>query len=178
MFKDHREDSGLLWRVEPICKVLTTEYGVSISRSGYYGHKKSPPSNRSIKDARLKDKILKIYEENYSCYGILKMWHALRNDGEKVARCTVARLMSELGIKGAVRGKVKRTTIAGKNIRCAEDLVRRNFNADQPNELWVADFTYISTWEGWCYSAFVIDVFARRIIGYAVSTRMLSLIHI
>lgn len=133
---------------------------------------KSPPSNRSIKDARLKDKILKIYEENYSCYGILKMWHALRNDGEKVARCTVARLMSELGIKGAVRGKVKRTTIAGKNIRCAEDLVRRNFNADQPNELWVADFTYISTWEGWCYSAFVIDVFARRIIGYAVSTRM------
>ena len=172
MFKDHREDSGLLWRVEPICKVLTTEYGVSISRSGYYGHKKSPPSNRSIKDARLKDKILKIYEENYSCYGILKMWHALRNDGEKVARCTVARLMSELGIKGAVRGKVKRTTIAGKNIRCAEDLVRRNFNADQPNELWVADFTYISTWEGWCYSAFVIDVFARRIIGYAVSTRM------
>ena len=103
MFKDHREDSGLLWRVEPICKVLTTEYGVSISRSGYYGHKKSPPSNRSIKDARLKDKILKIYEENYSCYGILKMWHALRNDGEKVARCTVARLMSEPGNRGSLR---------------------------------------------------------------------------
>ena len=100
------------------------------------------------------------------------MWHTLLNEGEKVARCTVERLMKDLDIKGAVRGKIKRTTIAVKAGVNAEDLVRRNFSSTAPNKLWVADFTYISTWEGWCYTAFVVDVFARRIIGHSVSTQM------
>jgi putative transposase len=100
------------------------------------------------------------------------MWHALLNAGEEVARCTVERLMNRLGLRGAVRGKVKRTTIAGKNTNFAEDLVKRKFDAPAPDKLWVADFTYVPTRTGWCYTAFITDVFARTIIGYNVSTRM------
>ena len=104
--------------------------------------------------------------------GANKIWHALLNEGEKVARCTTERLMKGMGLCGRCRGKIKRTTMAGENARSSEDLVRRSFWAAAPNRLWVADFTYISTWEGWCYTAFITDVFARRIIGWAVSTRM------
>jgi putative transposase len=117
-------------------------------------------------------RITAIYEENYSCYGILKMWRSLLNEGEETARCTVERLMKRLGLRGAVRGKVKRTTIAGKGVRCAEDLVKRKFDASEPNKLWVADFTYVPTRTGWCYVALVTDVFARTIVGHSVSTRM------
>lgn len=161
-----------MWRVEPICRVLTKEVGIKISPSGYYAFKKRQPSAREVRDQELKDKITTIFEENFFCYGVLKMYHALLNDGEDVGRERVRRLMRELGLRGAVRGKVKRTTIAGDKVISAEDLVRRNFWASAPNKLWVADFTYVSTWEGWCYVAFIIDVFARRIVGYDVSTRM------
>jgi putative transposase len=172
LFRSYRDGNGLMWRVEPICRVLTKHCGVSVSPSCYYDFKSRAPSARAERDRRLKERIVAIYEENYRCYGVLKIWHALLNDGEDVARCTVARLMRELGLKGAVRGKVKRTTIAGSNAASAEDLVRRNFDAPAPNRLWVADFTYVSTWEGWCYTALVIDVFARRLLGYCVSTQM------
>jgi putative transposase len=152
--------------------VLREEYGVPISESGYYAFKSRKPSRRSERDEYLKTKIIQIYEDNYSCYGVRKVWHELLNEGERVARCTVNRLMKELGIAGAVRGKIKRTTISDASIITAEDLVNRNFNAEAPNTLWVADFTYVSTWAGWCYVALVVDVFARRIVGYRVSTRM------
>jgi Transposase and inactivated derivatives len=161
-----------MWRVEPICKVLNNEVGIQMSSSGYYAFKSRIPSIRKTRDKELKEKITEIYEENFSCYGVVKMWHTLLNDGESVGRERVRRLMRELGLRGAVRGKIKRTTIAGDKVISAEDLVKRNFFANAPNRLWVADFTYVSTWEGWCYVAFIIDVFARRIVGYDVSTSM------
>jgi putative transposase len=172
MFKVYREKEGLLWRVEPICTVLSMQYGVKISPSGYYAFKKRGPSLRARSDERLKERILSMWEENYSCWGAKKTWRKLLGKGECVARCTVERLMRDLSIRGLYWHKKKRTTIAGDNAKCAEDLVNRNFYAPLPNRLWVADFTYVSTWEGWCYTAFVTDVFARNIIGWAVSSRM------
>ena len=171
MFKGSK-DGGLLWRVEPICKVLTNEVGIPISKSGYYAHKTRKPSARRLRDEDLKPKIAKLYADNFYCYGVTKMCHTLQNDGEAVGREHVRRLMRELGLKGSVRGKIKRTTIAGDKVMNADDLVKRNFFASAPNKLWVAAFTYVSTWEGWCYVAFVIDVFGRTIVGYDVSTRM------
>jgi putative transposase len=172
MFKEHRENEGLLWRVEPICEVLNKQYGIKVSSSGYYAFKKRKPSFRTREDERLKALILEIWEKNYSCWGVQKTWRELRRGGENVARCTVERLMRELEIRGLHRSRVKRTTIAGKHAKSADDLVGRNFCASTPNAIWVADFTYVSTWEGWCYTAFVTDVFARRILGWAVSARM------
>jgi putative transposase len=172
MHKGFKEPGGLMWRVEPMLAVIKGQYGISLSPSGYYAYKKRTPSARSLRDKKLKEKILGIYEENRSCYGVRKIWHALLNEGADVGREHVARLMREMGLKGARRLKAVRTTIAGKNAKSAEDLIRRNFYADAPNRVWVADFTYVSTWEGWCYVAFVIDVFARMIVGYDVSVRM------
>ena len=161
-----------MWHVEPICEVLTNHYGVKISSSGFYAFKNRSTSLRSQRDKHLKVLIDKIWKENYCCWGAKKVWRSLLNKGEPVARCTVERLMKEMGLRGLVRGKVKKTTIAGDSAKRPEDLVKRSFSARAPNKLWVADFTYISTWEGWCYTAFVTDVFARRIIGWAVSSRM------
>jgi putative transposase len=161
-----------MWRVEPICEVLTKNCGVPVSPSCYYAFKHRGKSAREIEDERLSARIAAIYEKNYSCYGVRKVWRTLLNAGERVARCTVERLMKRLGLRGAARGKVKRTTIAGKKANLAEDLVKRNFDAPAPDKLWVADFTYVSTSGGWCYTAFITDVFARTIVGYNVSTRM------
>jgi len=112
------------------------------------------------------------YDENYRCYGARKMWLHLRQAGHEVARCTVERLMQALGLQGARRGKVKRTTIANPAAARAKDLVGRDFAPLAPNRLWVADFTYVSTLAGWVYVAFVIDAYARRILGWKVSTSM------
>ncbi len=112
------------------------------------------------------------YDENYCCYGARKMWLHLRQAGHEVARCTVERLMRELGLVGVLRGKAKRTTIPDPAAARATDLVRRNFAPSAPNRLWVADFTYVSTLAGWVYVAFVIDAYARRILGWKVSTSM------
>jgi putative transposase len=172
LFHTHRENDGLIWRVEPLCKVLTGGYGVQISESGYYAYKHRGKSARLKRDEALGEKITRIFNGNYQCYGIRKVWRTLLNEGEAVARCTVERLMKQLGLRGVVRGKVKRTTIAGDKVSCAQDLVKRDFNANTPNSLWVADFTYISTWVGWVYVAFILDVFARRIVGYCVSALM------
>lgn len=171
-FRNYREDTGLMWHVEPICEVLTNHYGVKISSSGFYAFKNRSTSLRSQRDKHLKVLIDKIWKENYCCWGAKKVWRSLLNKGEPVASCTVERLMKEMGLRGLVRGKVKKTTIAGDSAKRPEALVKRSFSAREPNKLWVADFTYISTWEGWCYTAFVTDVFARRIIGWAVSSRM------
>ena len=168
----HREGGGLMWRVEPICEALTKNYGVSVSPSCYYAFKHRGKSARQLEDERLSARIAYIYEANYRCYGVRKVWRSLLNEGERVARCTVERLMKRLGLRGAVRGKAKRTAIAGKHANLAEDLVKRKFDAPKPDHLWVADFTYVPTGSGWCYTAFITDVFARTIVGYDVSTRM------
>jgi putative transposase len=131
----YREGNGLIWRVEPICETLSRGYGIPISPSGYYAYKHRGHSVRKTEDSRLKERINAIYEENYSCYGVRKIWRALRNEGERVTRCTVERLMKLSGLRGAVRGGVKRTTVAGKNVNLAGDLVKRKFDAPAPDRL-------------------------------------------
>jgi putative transposase len=171
-FRAYREDCGLMWRAGPICEVLTKNYGVPVSASGYHAFRNRGKSARQIRDERLIARIEAVYGANYSCYGVRKMWRALLREGGTAARCTVERLMKRPGLRGAVRGKAKRTTVAGKNANLAEDLVKRKFDAPKPDKLWVAGFTYVPTRTGWCHTAFVIDVFARNIAGYNVSTRM------
>jgi len=117
-------------------------------------------------------KIQQVWQANMQVYGADKVWHQMRREGVSVARCTVERLMKRLGLQGARRGKVVRTTVADKALPCPLDRVNRQFKADRPNQLWVSDFTYVSTWQGWLYVAFVIDVYARRIVGWRVSSSM------
>ena len=116
--------------------------------------------------------IERVWEANMQVYGAVKVWRQLGREGMAVARCTVERLMQQQGLRGVVRGKVVRTTISDHNAPCPLDRVNRQFRAERPNQLWVSDFTYVSTWQGWLYVAFVIDVFARRIVGWRVSRSM------
>jgi putative transposase len=131
-----------------------------------------------VRDEQLKPRIAAAHAANYGVYGARKVWLTLNRergvDEPPVARCTVERLMAELGLTGAVRGKVKRTTISDPKVAKPHDLVDRNFRPLAPDRLWVADFTYVSTWSGWCYTAFVIDAYARRILGWSVATNMIS----
>jgi transposase InsO family protein len=161
---DHREEYG----VEPICNVLP------IAPSTYYEHcaRRVNPELRSARekrDAELEVHILRIWKENFCVYGVRKMWRQLKREGHDVARCTVARLMRKLGLEGAVRGRTFKTTIPDDLAHRPADLVHRNFTATRPNQLWVADLTYVATWAGFVYVAFVIDVFARRVVGWRVS---------
>ena len=116
--------------------------------------------------------ISRTWERNYRVYGARKIWHQMRRDNKPIARCTVERLMRKLGIQGVRRGKKVRTTYPDKNAQCPLDLVNRQFTVDKPNKLWVADFTYVSTWQGWLYIAFVIDAFKNRIVGWRASSHM------
>ena len=157
--------------VEPICKQLP------IAPSLYYEHKareaqpeRLPP--RLKRDRELAPEIGRVYEENYEVYGARKVWRQLGRENIVVARCTVERLMRSLGLQGVVRGRKCRTTIADDGAERPLDRVNRQFVAMRPNELWVADFTYVATWSGFVYAAFVIDVFARRIIGWRVARSM------
>ena len=136
----HRDDDGLRWGVESICSVLT-EHGCPIAPSTYYEHLARTPSVRDRRDEQLKTEITRVHEANFGVYGARKVWLALNREGISVARCTVERLMRELGLHGARRGKVKRTTISDPAASRAADLVQRRFNPDAPNVLWVADFT-------------------------------------
>jgi transposase InsO family protein len=161
---DHREAYG----VEPICKVLP------IAPSTYYRHaaRQADPSLRSPRakrDELLGEQIDRVWAENFKVYGARKMWRQLRREGEPVARCTVERLMTQMGLRGVIRGKGMKTTISDKDAACPLDHVNRQFHAERPNRLWVSDFTYVSTWQGFVYVAFVIDTFARRIVGWKVS---------
>jgi putative transposase len=161
---DHRAAHG----VEPICKVLP------IAPSTYHAHasqRRDPEklSARAKRDISLCEKIRRIHAENFGVYGARKVWRQLMREGESVARCTVERLMRRLGLVGAVRGKPVKTTIGDKAAPCPQDKVNRQFRVDRPNALWVADFTYVATWTGFVYVAFVVDVFARRIVGWRVS---------
>jgi len=161
---DHRGAYG----VEPICKVLP------IAPSTYYAHvaQRLDPSKRSARaqrDAALRPQIARIFAENFEVYGARKVWRQMMREGFDVARCTVERLMQGMGLAGAIRGKPVRTTIPDKASPCPLDRVNRVFYAPAPNRLWLSDFTYVSTWSGFVYVAFVIDAYARRIVGWRVS---------
>jgi putative transposase len=158
---DHREAYG----VEPICRVLP------IAPSTYHDHtaKRRDParlSARAQRDAGLEIEVRRVFAENFHVYGMRKVWRQLRREGFDVARCTVARLMREMGLEGAIRGKPIRTTVSDKAAPCPLDKVNRQFRAPAPNMLWLSDFTYVSTWAGFVYVAFVIDAYARRIVGW------------
>jgi putative transposase len=161
---DHRGTYG----VEPICRMLR------IAPSTYHAHiaqraDLAKASARVRQDRVLMDQIRRVHAANFGVYGARKVWRQLAREGVVVARCTVERLMRRIGLRGAVRGKETRTTIADKATPCPADKVNRQFRAPHPNALWVSDFTYVATWQGFVYVAFVIDVFARRIVGWRVS---------
>ncbi len=160
----HRDVYG----VEPICRVLP------IAPSTYRAHaarRRSPDlaPAREKRDRALAPEVRRVFEENFSVYGARKVWRQLRREGFEVARCTVERLMRAMGLEGAVRGRKVRTTVADRSAPCPEDRVNRQFRAPRPNALWLADFTYVASWAGFVYVAFVIDAFARRIVGWRVS---------
>ena len=159
------------WGVESICAGLA-ELGVQIAPSTYYAHLSRSPTKRQVRDGVLKSAIARIHADNYGVYGARKVWLALNREGLCVARCTVERLMGELGLSGAVRGKARRTTIADPTAPRPADLVGRRFAPPAPNRLWVADLTYVSTWSGFAYVAFVTDAYARRILGWRVAATM------
>jgi len=150
---------------------------LQIAPSGYRCHaarnrKPELRCARAKRDDELAIEIQAVWQANMQVYGADKVWHQMNREGTKVARCTVERLMKRLGLQGVRRGKVIRTTVPDKAAPCPLDRVNRQFKADRPNQLWVSDFTYVSTWQGWQYVAFVIDVFARRIVGWRVSSSM------
>lgn len=160
--------------VEPICRVLT-EHGVQIAPSGYCAFKKRVPSTRVVRDAELKAVIERVFFDRTKGRGLAgarKMWHLLRREGITVARCTVERLMRELGLQGARRGRRFVTTRPDEASTRAPDHVQRCFAAARPDQLWVVDFTYVPTWEGFGFTAFVTDVFSRRIVGWRTASRM------
>jgi putative transposase len=166
---ENREAYG----VEPICAV------VPIAPSTYYAHKareRDPTlrSRRAQREDGLRDEIQRVWKENFQVYGVRKVWRQLNREGKPVARCTVGRLMNDLGLHGAVRGKKFRTTIPDEAAERPLDLVQRDFTAAGPNRLWVSDLTYVATWRGFVYVAFVIDVFSRRVVGWRVSSSLRS----
>lgn len=165
---EHRDRFG---GVEPICRTLT-EHDCKIAPSTYYAHKKrlAVPSARTVRDTELKELIRQVHTDNYRVYGARKIWRELNRQGHAVARCTVERLMRELGIAGAVRGKRVITTIPDQQAERAPDRVDRDFVATAPNRCWVADFTHVTTWAGVVYVAFVVDTFSRRIVGWSAAT--------
>jgi putative transposase len=169
--KGFRVGDGLRWGVESICEVLT-EHGVKIAPSTYYDTVGRRPSRSEIRDEELKPQIRRVHQENFGVYGARKVWLQLNREGSQVARCTVERLMADLGLVGARRGTIKRTTIADAAAERARDLALRNFRPIAPDRLWVADITYVSTWSGWVYVAFVIDAYARRILGWRAGSTM------
>jgi hypothetical protein len=161
---DHRQAYG----VEPICKVLP------IAPSTYREHvaqrrDRAKLSARAQRDLKLKPEIARVFAENFAVYGVRKVWRQMMREGFPVARCTVARLMREMGLAGVIRGKPVRTTVSDKAAPCPLDHVNRQFHAPAPNRLWLSDFTYVATWTGFVYVAFVIDAYARRIVGWRVS---------
>jgi len=157
--------------VEPICRVLS-EHGCPIAPSTYYDALRRLPSARAVRDEQLKAAITRVHQDNYGVYGARKVWLQLNREGISVARGTVERLMRELGLAGARRGKRRRTTVADPAAARPADLVGRRFSPPAPDRLWVADFTYVPTWSGMVYVAFVIDAYSRQILGWRAATTM------
>lgn len=168
--EDHRARFG----VEPICRVLR-QHGVPIAPSTYYAARSRAPSARTLRDAELKELIQDVFADRKKGRGLAgarKMWHLLKRDGIQIARCTVERLMRELRLRGASRGRSVRTTTPDDAAARPPDLVDRCFAAARPNALWVVDFTYVPTWSGMAFTAFVQDVFSRRIVGWRTASSM------
>jgi putative transposase len=166
----HRDRFG----VEPMCRVLT-EHGVAVAPSTYYAAKSRAPSARVVADAELLVEIRRVHSDpkiGRGLYGARKVWHQLRREGQVVARCTVERLMRADGLQGARRGRRFVTTRADATAARPPDLVERDFTANEPNELWVVDFTYVATWSGMAFTAFVSDVCSRRIVGWRTAASM------
>ena len=154
--------------VEPICKVLP----IAPSTYHCHAHRRANPDTapaRVKRDAALKLEIQRVFNENFGVYGVRKVWRQLLREGFDIARCTVERLMKNMGLQGVIRGKRLRTTVPDKFAPCPLDHVNRQFRSPRPNALWVSDFTYVSTWTGFVYVAFIIDAYARRIVGWRVS---------
>jgi putative transposase len=161
-----------MFGVEPICTVLSA-HGIKIAPSTYYEARSRRPSKRALREAEIVALIQEARRHRFACrFGARKMWLHLRANGHDVARCTVERLMAQQGWAGALRGKGPRTTISAPADPRPADLVDRDFTATAPNRLWVADFTYVATWSGTVYVAFVFDVFSRRIVGWRAATQM------
>lgn len=159
-----RRSGDLKWGIEPIAKVL------GIAPSTYHAAKTRPLSARAVRDAQLRPKVLEVWEQNLCVYGADKVWDQLNKDGITVARCTVERLMRDMGLQGCRRGRIwVRTTEGDDRLKRPADLVERQFKAPAPNQLWVADLTYVKTHTGWVYVAFIIDVFSRMVIGWQAS---------
>ena len=166
---EHREEHG----VEPICRKLP------IAPSTYYEQKarEADPSRlsaRSVRDVEFREEIERVWKEHFGVYGARKVWRQLGREGVEVARCTVERLMREMGLQGVVRGRPFKTTVTDHAAFRPPDLVQRDFSADRPNQLWVADLTYVATWAGFVTVAFITDVFSRRIVGWRVSSSLRS----
>jgi len=164
---DHRQALG----VEPVCRAM------QIAPSTYYQHKAHQVdpdlrSPRRKRDEELRSAIQRVWDDNFKVYGTRKVWRQLTREGITVARCTVERLMRSMGLCGVIRGKVKRTTTGSDRDPRPLDLVQRRFKAARPNQLWVADFTYVATWTNVVYVAFIIDVFSRMIVGWRAATSM------
>lgn len=162
------DKNRLRFGVEPICSVL------QFAPRTYYAAKSRPPSVRALRDAGLKRQVARVHEDNFGVYGVDKVWAQLNREGVRVARCTVARLMRDLGLRGVIRGKPKFTTIPGDETERPRDLVDRRFRAGEPNRLWVADLTYVRTWSGFVYVAFITDVYSRMIVGWQASRSLRS----
>jgi putative transposase len=165
-----RRSAGLVWGVEPICRVL------QVAPSTFYAAKKRPRSARALRDARLRVEIRRVYDANFMAYGADKVWDQLNKDGIRVARCTIERLMRDMGLAGVSRGNRFKptTTISDDAAPRPLDLVERQFRAPAPNRLWVADLTYVKTHAGWVYVAFIIDVFSRFVVGWQASRSLRS----
>ena len=160
----YRDEHG----VEPVCRVL------AIAPSTYHEHvrRRAQPETapaRVKKDAELMPEIRRVFDDNFEVYGVRKVWRQMQREGFAVARCTVRRLMTRMGLQGVIRGRPVRTTVSNRAAPCPLDHVNRQFKAPRPNVLWVSDFTYVATWTGFVYVAFIIDAYARRIVGWRVS---------
>jgi putative transposase len=154
---------------------VLTEHGCKIAPNTFWVAKKRPPSARSVRDEELKAEIARVHAENLEVYGADKVWAQLNREGTRVARCTVERLMRELGLSGVRRGRAfKVTTRVDDRQHRPDDLVERQFKAPEPNRLWVADLTYVKTYAGWVYAAFIIDVFSRMVVGWQISQSLRS----
>ncbi len=160
--------------VEPICRVLT-EHGCKIAPSTYYAHRARPPSARAVRDAEVLVEVRRVHSDRRTgrgVYGARKVWHQLRREGIRAPRCQVERLMRRAGLRGARRGRAFVTTKPDKTAARPPDLVNRDFSAQRPNLLWLVDFTYVPTWSGMAFTAFVSDAFSRRIVGWRTSSSM------
>ncbi|WP_433337571.1 IS3 family transposase [Spirillospora sp. CA-294931] len=160
---DHLRDR---FGVEPVCQVL------GLCPGTYYGRKRRPPSARAQRDAVLIEQITDVYEANYGVYGARRVHKQLQRQGVQVARCTVERLMRQHDLEGVRRGSKRRTTVVDTSAPRPPDLVNRHFTANRPDQLWLADITYVRTWEGWVYMAFVLDAYSRRIVGWQLADHL------